>query len=84
MRSVAALIIEITGGELSGFSDVYLWPQEQKPVSVSLERINDVLGTTLSVEDVDDAFTRLNLHIEKKAYEFTVVPPPRETRYRHP
>ena len=76
MRSIAALILEVAGGELSGFADIYPAPVEPSQVSVTLQRINDLLGTSLSAEDVEDAFTRLGLAFEKKGYSYSVSSPP--------
>jgi len=76
MRSVAALIRELAGGELAGFADVYPSPQEKTKVSVSLTHINECLGTSLSATDVEDAFTRLALSFEGDKNIFTVESPP--------
>ncbi|MBI5470481.1 phenylalanine--tRNA ligase subunit beta [Candidatus Kaiserbacteria bacterium] len=59
MRAAAELINEFAGGELVGFVDEYPAPQQKKTVSVSLEKINKVLGTQLTQTDIEDAFTRL-------------------------
>ncbi|MCR4280963.1 MAG: phenylalanine--tRNA ligase subunit beta [Candidatus Kaiserbacteria bacterium] len=61
MRAVTDLILKIAGGELVGFADEYPVPQENKQVSVSVTQVNNILGTSLAVKDVADAFTRLGL-----------------------
>lgn len=59
MRAAAKLIRELAGGELAAFADVYEKQQEKKKVSVSIQKINHVLGTELSKSDIEDVFTRL-------------------------
>ena len=75
MKAVADMIVELAGGELLGFADVYSLPQEEKKVSVTLAKVNQVLGTTLSEREAADAFQRLDLQFEKKGDEFMVVVP---------
>lgn len=66
MKAVVELIREIAGGELVGFVDTYPIVPEKKTVSVSLAHINAVLGTQLKAEDVESAFTRLDLaHVQE-------------------
>ena len=57
----AEMILKLAGGELAGFIDIYPKPQEQKRVSVTLEKINKVLGTSLSEGEVLGALRRLGL-----------------------
>lgn len=59
MRQVVDLIIALTGGTADGFVDVYPRSEARQTVSVSLERINGVLGTSLSMPDVEAVFKRL-------------------------
>ena len=61
MHEAIKLIQELAGGELVGFADEYPVPQVKKSVSVSLEKINKVLGTEFSKDDVEDALTRLGM-----------------------
>ncbi|HUO50844.1 MAG TPA: phenylalanine--tRNA ligase subunit beta [Candidatus Paceibacterota bacterium] len=75
MRAVVQRILELAGGELVGFVDEYPKPQQQKTVSVSLEKINRVLGTQFSADDVADVFTRLMFSFSEKDGVFTVQPP---------
>jgi phenylalanyl-tRNA synthetase beta chain len=58
LTEVTRLITEIAGGTVEGYVDVYPHPQTRIPVSVSLEKINSVLGLTLSEDDVKDVFRR--------------------------
>jgi phenylalanyl-tRNA synthetase beta chain len=59
MRDVLELIQALAGGELVGVTDVYPAPAAPVPVSVSLDKINAVLGSSLSTEEVTDVFDRL-------------------------
>ena len=75
LKAAVDLIVQVAGGEVQGFVDEYPKPQERKTVSVSLEKVNAVLGTKLAESDVADAFTRLDLPFEKKGDSFTVTVP---------
>jgi phenylalanyl-tRNA synthetase beta chain len=75
MQTVAAMIIELAGGELAGFVDVYPEPQKQEPVEVSFAKINAVLGTALTGADIADAFTRLGFAYKEEAGVFEVQVP---------
>src|SRR3989344_640969 len=63
------------GGEVVGFVDEYPSPQGTRTVSVSLAKINAVLGTKLAESDVADTFKRLDLPFAQQADSFTVTPP---------
>lgn len=59
MRAAADLIVKLAGGEIMGFVDVYPNPQETHSVEISLQRISDTLGLSLSGEQVANVFKRL-------------------------
>ena len=75
MRAAADLIMKLAGGELAGFTDEYPTKQQTGTVSVTLTKINAVLGTKLAESDVVDAFKRLDLSFEQTGGTFTVTPP---------
>jgi len=75
IRAAAKLIQELAGGELAGFSDSYPKPQEKVSVTVTLDKINNVLGTSLKSADVESVFKRLGFSYAIKGYAFTVEPP---------
>lgn len=75
MRAVADLIVKLADGDLKGFVDVYPEPQKEQSLTVSLQKINKVLGTCLTSVDVVGAFTRLGFVYKDKGEEFEVVPP---------
>lgn len=76
MRDVLALIADIAGGVVKGVVDAYPAKTASLPaVSASLEKINGVLGSSFSKEEVQDVFRRLGLQVEVEGDTFTVTPP---------
>lgn len=76
MRNVLALIQDIAGGEVTGVVDEYPAPASAPaPVSVSLEKINGVLGSNFSREEVENVFKRLALPYMVVNDAFAVTPP---------
>jgi len=75
MRQVAKLIVEIAGGEIEGFVDVYPEPQAKTYVAVIVEQVNKLLGTTLTAADVADTLTRLGFAYKEQDGVFEVQPP---------
>lgn len=75
MRDVLALILEIAGGHVVGTIDAYPVRSSSAPVAVSLSRINEILGSGFTREEVRDAFSRLALPFTEENDMFTVTPP---------
>lgn len=76
MRDVLALITEIAGGEVVGVVDEYpAFPERSRGISVTLEKINSVLGSSFSHTEVEDALKRLALPYMVVNDVFTVTPP---------
>lgn len=77
MRDVLALIQEIAGGEIMGVVDAYPGAAQAQPapVSVPLSKINSVLGTTYTEEQVAGVFHRLGFSSTQEGETFTVTPP---------
>lgn len=75
MRAAVDLILKLAGGELKGFVDVYPEPQKEQRVSVSLSKINAVLGANLTSADVADVFARLGFAYKEEGGVFEVVVP---------
>lgn len=76
MRDVIALITEIAGGKVQGVVDVYPNPETpSSPVTTSLGRINGLLGTSFSMDEVASALNRLSLEHVVEGETFTVRPP---------
>lgn len=75
MRDLIALVTELAGGTLEGVVDTYPTPEpKQAPVSVSLERVNGILGTSYRKEEVVSALDRLRLEYSEEEI-ITIVPP---------
>lgn len=75
MQQAVDLILHIAGGELVGFVDVYPEPQPPMYTSVTVEKINRVLGTQLTGADVADVFQRLGLAYKEETGVFEVQAP---------
>jgi len=76
MRDVLALITEIAGGEVVSIVDEYPTPTApQSAVSVSLAKVNGLLGSNFSREEVENVFKRLALPYMVVNDTFTVTPP---------
>ena len=83
MRAAAELIVKLTcpeqsrraGGELIGFTDEYPSPQTSTQISVSAAKINQIIGTKLSENDMADVFARLDLPFENNKGVFTIHVP---------
>jgi phenylalanyl-tRNA synthetase beta chain len=75
MHLVAELIQKIAGGEVVGFVDMYPAPQKEMQVSVSLEKINNVLGTSLTGAEASDVFMRLGFAYKEEGDVFDVIVP---------
>ena len=79
MRDVLALIQKIAGGEVASVVDEYpvlaSAPMPNAEVSVSLAKINDVLGSNFTQTEVENVFKRLGLPAVCEGSTFTVTPP---------
>lgn len=75
MRDILALIKDIAGGTVMGVNDVYPNPQSSTSVSVSLEKINGLLGSSLSSADVEKTLARLGLTYTTEGDSCTVAVP---------
>lgn len=76
MRAVLALIKELAGGEAVAVVDSYPSRAERgMSVGVSLEKINSVLGSSITKEEVENVFKRLGLPAVCESQTFTVTPP---------
>jgi phenylalanyl-tRNA synthetase beta chain len=75
LAEVVRLIGELAGGTCVGYVDVFPRPRTVAPVSVSLERINSMLGLTLSKEDIDAVLARFEYAHTWTDAVVTVTPP---------
>lgn len=58
LSDLIALITEVAGGTVEGYVDVYPAPVQEWNIKVSLKEINDVLGTALKAQEVEDIIVR--------------------------
>jgi phenylalanyl-tRNA synthetase beta chain len=77
MRDVIKLILDIAGGELVGVTKVSseIAEAEAAPVSVSLSRINSILGSAFETTEIEKALERLGFPYTSENGLFTVAPP---------
>jgi len=73
MANVIALIQKVAGGELVGVTDVFPHPPESETASVSLGRINEILGASFTSDDVRNAFDRLGFTYTEAEDTVTVL-----------
>lgn len=59
MQQVLTLITDIAGGTLVGVVDTYPASEEPKVVTVNVEKVNAVLGSSFTNSDIEAALTRL-------------------------
>ncbi|AYW44951.1 phenylalanine--tRNA ligase subunit beta [Tetragenococcus koreensis] len=77
-EQACALIAELTGGNvLQGAVKAAEVQAQDTEVKVTLQRLNDYLGTNLTVAEVNDIFTALGFGYHEHEGSYTVVIPPR-------
>jgi len=75
MRDLIKLVEEVSGGKFVGVVDAYERRSEYEPIDVTLTEINTVLGTTLSIDDVEKILVRLEWEFSLDGEEFAVTSP---------
>ena len=74
----AQLICEYAGGTvLAGTSEFDEMKMEPKVISITLDKINTLLGTSMAVSEVESIFTRLQFGVELDNETFIVTVPTR-------
>ncbi|NSL51538.1 phenylalanine--tRNA ligase subunit beta [Calidifontibacillus erzurumensis] len=74
----ALLMAELCGGEiLEGVVEANYLDKEPVKVSISTDRINQVLGTSIATEEIANIFARLQFEYTEQNGEFTVTAPSR-------
>ena len=76
MEGMLEFIQHQIGGTIEGFVDVYPTPQPPMYASVTVEKVNQVLGTQLTGADVAGVFTRLGFGYKEESGVFEVHVPP--------
>jgi phenylalanyl-tRNA synthetase beta chain len=72
----AHLVLEMAGGEAESKVDVYPVKFSSHEISIKHEKVNRVLGTKLSGDEIVTLLEKLNLDVKKDENSFTVKPPP--------
>ena len=75
LKAVVDLVLEIAGGELVGYSEVNNTTSKQTSVTVSLEKINSVLGLSLTTDDVISVIERFGWEYKVNNEEFEITSP---------
>src|SRR3989344_672666 len=75
MQAVLELIRKVAGGEVIGVVDEYPVRPHLAPVSVTLSRINGLLGSHFVIQEVTDVFNQLGLPYDVANEAFIVTPP---------
>ena len=73
--AVAELVQSIAGGEIVEYGVTRTRQSTQKHVTVSLQKINEVLGTKFGAADIVDVLRRLDLSHAQEVDSFTITPP---------
>lgn len=74
MQQAVDMIVAIAGGTVEGFVDEYPMKQKIEQVSVSVAKVNSVLGTQIPKDDMERALTRLGLSHSVQGDTFTITP----------
>ncbi len=77
-EQACALIAELSDGKvLQGSVKASQVQPQDKEVMTTLQRLNDYLGTELTVADVNDIFAALGFGYQEDGGSYTVIVPPR-------
>lgn len=75
LKAVVELILSVAGGELIGYGEINRSFTIMKPVSVSLSKINSVLGIALGVDDITEVINRFGWQYKVEGQDFVIIPP---------
>lgn len=75
MQRASALIIEICGGQASDIAEHSAELPKRAEVSLSLDKLNSILGITLSAELVSQQLSRLGFAFQQQGNQFVVQAP---------
>jgi phenylalanyl-tRNA synthetase beta chain len=74
-QEIVALIEDIAGGTYEGTVDEYLEKKENPEVTVRPEKVNALLGVSLSVDEMEAILKRVGVSVEKKGDDFVCIGP---------
>ena len=75
LASVVALILDIAGGSVEGYADSYPTKRVNERVTVPHEKVNAILGLTLTESEVEDILKRLGFVYTKTGGVWEVMAP---------
>ena len=76
LNRTAQLIQELAGGEIcSGIVDAYPVPRPEVKVKLRPERVNSILGTDLTAEEMDKFLTSIEFQVNRDGDDMSVVAP---------
>ena len=75
LAEVVALIEQIAGGTCEGYLDVYPNPTSQTPVYLGHAHVSALLGITLTVETIENIFSRLGFVHTREGEGWHIIAP---------
>jgi phenylalanyl-tRNA synthetase beta chain len=75
LKAVTELILDIAGGELCGYVDTGFVKNEVHPVTVYFEKVNRVLGLTLSADQITKIIERFGYAYALEGDRVHITPP---------
>jgi phenylalanyl-tRNA synthetase beta chain len=77
-KEIIELITKIAGGECEGMTDVYLEKYEPVTTTVRIEKVNALLGLSLTSEEIQKIIERTGSEVQSKDKKFLSVTAPWE------
>ena len=74
-RALADLIVNIAGGKVTGYSDVYVKPYEQKIIHLDVEKLNKFSGITVPQNEIESILKGLGFSLNSVDGGYSVEVP---------
>lgn len=74
-NEIIALITKIAGGACTGYFDVYPTPVTQQAVTVSPERVNGLLGLSLTMQQMQEILQRAGIAVQEDGDSMVCIGP---------
>lgn len=75
LKAVVELVLEVAGGKLVGYSEIKGEGNSQTSVSVTLDKINSVLGLSLTRDEVEAVHGRFGWEYKVEENKFEILSP---------
>ncbi len=75
LQAVVALILQVAGGELAGYAQVGAKEPDQRKVTVTLAKVNSVLGTELTEAELTSVLKKFGWSFTVENASFTITSP---------